>query len=156
MWIVNFNLTKFILKNNKIDISYFFNFSNIYSDYISSKLNGVEGNQVEFVPRKNLKTGLKLDYKNFKSTLQYSYMSEQFTDATNSIESDLSGVIGILPKYDVLDLSFSYLFNKIKFEFGINNILDNYYFTNRATGYPGPGIIPSPNRNCYITIQYKI
>ena len=116
----------------------------------------MEGNQVEFVPRKNLKTGLKLDYKNFKSTLQYSYMSEQFTDATNSIESDLSGVIGILPKYDVLDLSFSYLFNKIKFEFGINNILDNYYFTNRATGYPGPGIIPSPNRNCYITIQYKI
>ena len=155
-FLVNFNLSKFIFKNNKINISYFFNFSNIYSEYISSRLNGVEGNQVEFVPRENLKTGFKLDYKNFKCSLQYSYMSEQFTDATNSVESDLSGVIGILPKYDVLDLSFSYLFNKIKFEFGINNILDNYYFTNRATGYPGPGIIPSPNRNCYITIQYKI
>ena len=45
--------------------------------------------------------------------------------------------------------------NKLKFEFGVNNILDEHYFTNRATGYPGPGIIPSPNRNFYITVQYK-
>jgi len=43
----------------------------------------------------------------------------------------------------------------LKFEFGVNNILDEHYFTNRATGYPGPGIIPSPNRNFFITAQYK-
>ena len=36
---------------------------------------------------------------------------------------------------------------------GINNILDNYYFTRRATGYPGPGIIPSQNRNYTVTLQ---
>ena len=37
----------------------------------------------------------------------------------------------------------------------INNVLDEYYFTNRATGYPGPGIIPSPTRNFYVTFEYK-
>ncbi|MFT5077301.1 MAG: Fe(3+) dicitrate transport protein, partial [Flavobacteriaceae bacterium] len=42
-----------------------------------------------------------------------------------------------------------------KLEAGINNVLDNYYFTRRATGYPGPGIIPSANRNFYMTLQMK-
>ena len=64
-------------------------------------------------------------------------------------------MIGQIPAYDILDLSFSYLFNNSTFELGINNILDNHYFTNRATGYPGPGIIPSPTRNFYFTFEYK-
>ena len=46
-------------------------------------------------------------------------------------------------------------FKNYKLEFGINNILDNHYFVRRATGYPGPGIIPSPPRNYYITLQLK-
>ena len=33
--------------------------------------------------------------------------------------------------------------------------LDNHYFVRRATGYPGPGIIPSPPRNYYITLELK-
>ena len=40
-----------------------------------------------------------------------------------------------------------------KLEAGINNIFDEIYFTRRATGYPGPGIIPSPPRNTYLTLQ---
>jgi len=43
----------------------------------------------------------------------------------------------------------------MKFETGLNNIFNKEYFTRRATGYPGPGIIPSPPRNFYLTIQYK-
>ena len=44
---------------------------------------------------------------------------------------------------------------KAYLESGINNMLNSHYFTRRATGYPGPGIIPSPPRNTYITLQYK-
>ena len=83
-------------------------------------------------------------------------MSDQFTDASNALESNLSGVIGLIPSYNVLDLSASYKYKKLKFEFGINNMLDNKYFTRRATGYPGPGIIPSPNRNIYTTIEIRL
>ena len=43
----------------------------------------------------------------------------------------------------------------ITFEIGVNNLLNEIYFTRRATGYPGPGIIPSPNRNFYLTTQIK-
>ena len=65
-------------------------------------------------------------------------------------------MIGIIPSYDVLDISFSYTYKKFKLEGGVNNVLDNYYFTRRATGYPGPGIIPSANRNFYMTLQIKL
>ena len=30
------------------------------------------------------------------------------------------------------------------------------YFTRRATGYPGPGIIPSEPRTFYTTLQIKL
>lgn len=90
------------------------------------------------------------------SSIQYSYLSQQFTDATNATDGNLSGVIGAIPAYDVLDFSASYKYNRFKLEAGINNVLDNSYFTRRATGYPGPGIITSPNRNYYITLEIKI
>jgi len=43
----------------------------------------------------------------------------------------------------------------MKLEAGVNNLLDNKFFTRRATGYPGPGIIPSIPRNWYLTLQFK-
>ncbi len=82
-------------------------------------------------------------------------MSEQFTDASNSINSNLSGVVGVLPSYSVLDISLSYKYQNLKVETGINNVLDNAYFTRRATGYPGPGIIPSPPQNIYLTVGLR-
>tara|TARA_Y100000389_G_scaffold204433_1_gene256922 strand:- start:111 stop:392 length:282 start_codon:yes stop_codon:yes gene_type:complete len=87
--------------------------------------------------------------------IQYSYLSSQFTDASNAIKSNLSGVIGEIPSYDIFDISASYSFEKIKIESGINNLLNNYYFTRRATGYPGPGIIPSEPRSFYFSTQIK-
>ena len=88
--------------------------------------------------------------------MQFSHLSSQFTDASNAIESNLSGVIGEIPEYYVLDFSSSYSYKNYKFEFGVNNILNYKYFTRRATGYPGPGIIPSPGANLYCTLQIKI
>ena len=76
-----------------------------------------------------------------------------FADATNAIESNLSGVIGEIPEYQVMDISLAYQNKKYKIESGINNLFNQSYFTRRATGYPGPGIIPSPTRNFYITLE---
>jgi Fe(3+) dicitrate transport protein len=108
------------------------------------------------VPENNIKTGLQFGYKNLALNLQYSFISNQYSDSSNAVEGNLSGVIGIIPSYKLLDFSGSYTLNKIKFEFGINNFLNEAYFTRRATGYPGPGIIPSPNRNIYLTTQIKL
>jgi Fe(3+) dicitrate transport protein len=125
------------------------------SKYIKSDVPGVEGKKVEFVPELNFKTGIKFGYRNITTYIQYSYLSEQFSDSSNATLSNLSGVIGMIPEYDVMDLSIAYKIKNIKLEAGVNNLLNNYYFTRRATGYPGPGIIPSPPRNSYLTLQFK-
>lgn len=153
--LVDVNLTKLLNINSTYGASFFANTSIIDSKYTASSINGITGKKVEFVPKVNLKTGFKFTYKDFASSIQYTFLSEQFTDASNSIDSNLSGIIGVLPSYDVLDLSFSYKYQNFKIESGINNVLNSAYFTRRATGYPGPGIIPSPPRNSYITIEWK-
>jgi Fe(3+) dicitrate transport protein len=153
--LVDVNLTKLLNIDSIYGASLFANTSIIDSKYTASSINGITGKKVEFVPKVNLKTGFKFTYKDFASSIQYTFLSEQFTDASNSIDSNLSGIIGVLPSYDVLDLSFSYKYQNFKIESGINNVLNSAYFTRRATGYPGPGIIPSPPRNSYITIEWK-
>jgi Fe(3+) dicitrate transport protein len=150
------NLADIFLKDNRFLWSYFVNFSSIVGEYINSPNDIVTGNKVEFVPNVNFKTGVKFGYKNLLTSLQYTYLSSQYTDATNSIDSDPSGVLGILPAYSILDFSFSYKYKRFKLETGINNVLNKNYFTRRATGYPGPGIIPSAPRNFYATLEIKI
>tara|TARA_B110000259_G_scaffold75475_1_gene88726 strand:- start:7026 stop:9467 length:2442 start_codon:yes stop_codon:yes gene_type:complete len=154
--LVDININKLISNDENNIFTFYINTSFINSEYIDSDKNGIIGNRVEFIPIINLKSGVRLGYKNILTNLQLTVLSDQFTDASNAVESNLSGVIGKIPSYEVLDLSASYKYKKLKFEFGINNILDNKYFTRRATGYPGPGIIPSPNRNIYTTIEIRL
>lgn len=136
------------------------NLAYIDSEYTNSKENGIKGNKVEFIPEINLKTTLHFGYKNLLGSIQYTYLSEQYTDAFNSKKDNpgglREGVIGEIPEYNILDFSLSYSYKIFKLETGINNVLDNSYFTRRATGYPGPGIIPSAPRNWYATLQIKI
>ncbi len=154
--LIDLNLNELIIKNPNYICSYFINSSFIDSEYLNSEIPNVKGNKVEFIPRMNIKTGIKLGYKNLLSSIQYTYLSSQFTDASNSPVAGLTGVSGLIPTYDVVDLSLSYSYKKFKLEAGINNLLNEVYFTRRATGYPGPGIIPSANRNFYTTLQIKL
>jgi Fe(3+) dicitrate transport protein len=149
----DFNLNKIFKINNDFSLNYFVNTSIIKSEYTNSDQAGIEGNEVEFIPDLNLKTGLRFGYKNLMVNIQYTYLGSQFTDATNSVDSNLSGVIGEIPEYDILDFSLSYSYKRFKLETGINNLLNKAYFTRRATGYPGPGIIPSAPLNWFTTVE---
>ena len=153
--LVDVDLNKIFLKSNVFSCNYFINTSVIKSEYVRSQQGDVEGKKVEFIPDINFKTGLRLGYKNLLAGVQYSYLGAQFSDASNSPESDISGIRGVIPSYDILDVSLSYTYKRFKLETGLNNVLDNHYFTRRATGYPGPGIIPSAPRNWYTTLQIK-
>ena len=153
---IDIDLNKLILNNDNSSLNYFINTALIDSKYIKSKENGVVGKKVEFVPNINFKTGIKYGFENLVINVQYSYISRQFTDSSNSIKGNISGIIGEIPKYSLTDISLSYLLKRIRLEYGINNLTNTFYFTRRATGYPGPGIIPSPPRNMYLTLQIKI
>lgn len=155
---IDLQKTLFSAKNENYTWSTFINLAVTQSEYLKSKKPGIEGNKLEFIPLINLKTGMSFGYKKLMSSLQLTYLSEQYTDATNSNgEDNLYGIYGQIPSYYIMDLSFSYLFTKsLKLETGINNLTDNKYFTRRATGYPGPGIIPSAPRTFYATLQLQL
>ncbi|MFD1096604.1 TonB-dependent receptor domain-containing protein [Salegentibacter chungangensis] len=156
----DWNLRNTFFKQNEDFIAgVFVNAAFTNSEYISSQETNVEGNQVEFIPEVNLKTGLDFGYKNFLGSLQYTYLSKQYTDATNApqdVNDSQRGIEGAIPAYGILDFSASYSLGKFKLEAGINNLLDNSYFTRRATGYPGPGIIPAQPLTWYTSLQFKL
>ncbi|MFT6873800.1 MAG: Fe(3+) dicitrate transport protein, partial [Roseivirga sp.] len=158
---VEWNLAKTFQWDQKtIQSRWFVNIALTTSEYIDSKQNNVDGREVEFIPALNLKTGFKFGYRNLMMSLQYTYLSEQFTDAENSLVPEAgdarNGLIGQIPDYSIIDLSFSYKLGRWQVETGVNNLLNEKYFTRRATGYPGPGIIPSDPRSYYFTLAVKL
>ena len=148
----------FFKENENFTWNLFTNTAFTKSRYLESHITGIKGKEVEFVPFVNLKTGTGIGYKNFMSSIQLTYVSSQFTDAQNSYigENDISdGITGQIPAYYVADFSASYKWRKFRLEAGITNFTNNSYFTRRAAGYPGPGIIPSDNRSFYATLEFK-
>ena len=130
-----------------------------HSRYLKTDAPNIKGNKVEFVPTINLKTGTTVGWGNFKASAQVMYVSQQFTDSNNSTANETEntfGVFGQIPSYYVADVSASYTWRCVKLEAGVNNLTNNYYFTRRATGYPGPGILPSEPRTFYTTLQIKL
>ncbi|MDN5211514.1 TonB-dependent receptor [Fulvivirgaceae bacterium BMA12] len=140
---------------NRSKLNLYTNLAIIDAQYINSDETTIEGNEVELVPPLNLKAGLAYSNKDFRVTYQYAFTQEHYSDATNA-EITPSAVEGLIPSYQIMDLSFSYRYKFFTFETGINNLLDEAYFTRRATGYPGPGIIPADGRSFYFTLGLKI
>ncbi|MDX2303736.1 MAG: TonB-dependent receptor [Microscillaceae bacterium] len=140
------------LKSNLLLYS---NFSWIDAQYVKVEDNAINGRKVEYVPNLLWRSGLTYRYQGFQASFQLSYLSEQFTDATNARGPVAGAVSGLIPSYHVMDLSLSYQYKFLKLEAGLNNLSNQKYFTRRAESYPGPGIIPSPGRSFYVTLQGK-
>lgn len=132
----------------------FVNASLIQGRYLGGETD-VSGNAVELVPPMTLRTGFQLRLGAFRASWQFNQVAEHYTDATNAVDAP-SSEIGLIPAYHVMDITASYQFKSFQLEAGINNLGNTKYFTRRATGYPGPGIIPADIRNFFVTIQWKI
>lgn len=153
--LIEVSLSKLFKLSNKNDWSVFSNYAMTDAKYINSQDPSIQNKKVELVPTSTFKTGLQYKFKTFNVSYQFSYTGQQFTDATNA-EYTANAVNGIIPSYRVMDISASYEYKRLRLETGINNFLNKYYFTRRATSYPGPGIIPADPRNLYLTLQVKI
>ena len=135
-------------------INLFSNFSLIQAKYLNSGESGVAGNQLELVPPLMIKPGISLTWNKFRMSYQYNYVHQHYTDATNAVRTP-SAVEGIIPSYQVMDLSFQYQVRRFKLEASVNNLSNEMYFTRRAAGYPGPGIIPADGRSFFLGIEFS-
>jgi Fe(3+) dicitrate transport protein len=148
------DLLRVLDRNEKYKLNFFTNLSVIDARYQNSEEKVLEGNRVELVPPFSIRTGATFGIGAFNMTYQFSSVEEHFTDASNAVRTP-SAVEGIIPSYQVMDLSMSYYYKFIKLEASINNLTDNLYYTRRAAGYPGPGIIPSDGRTFFLTLEFN-
>lgn len=152
-----FDFVKALKDSSNHSFSWFINAAYINATYIRSKEPNYIGKNVEYVSPFILKSGLRYRYKGWSLQVQGSYNASQFADASNSVIPSGDAVIGEVPAYYVFDFSGSYQFPKyFRLEIGVNNFTNSQYFTRRATGYPGPGILPSDGITGYLTLQFKI
>ena len=146
---------KLFRKESKHKLSTFVNTAYINAIYTDAKQKAYYLKKVEYVPELIFRCGITYGYKGFGLTYQYSYVSQQFSDATNSTASS-SAIYGLIPEYSVMDISASYMWKFIGINAGVNNLSNEKYFTRRAEGYPGPGILPADPLNFYATLKFKL
>ncbi|MBX7139986.1 MAG: TonB-dependent receptor [Chitinophagales bacterium] len=143
------------------DISIFTSTSTDAAKYLKGNIvkNGqnvdIAGNKLENAPDFITRTGITYSYSKVSVTLQYSYTSETYSDAANTVSS-ANGISGIVPAYGIFDMSGVIDFGKYNLRGGINNLLNDKYFTRRINTYPGPGILPGDGRTFYIGFGAKI
>jgi Fe(3+) dicitrate transport protein len=130
-------------------------FSLIDAKYINTRNTAIAGKLVENVPPVLFRAGASLVHKRYNLTYQWAYQSKQYSDATNT-EITPTAVDGAVPAFTVMDLSVSYNWRWFTLYTGINNLTNTKYFTRRADGYPGPGILPADIRNYYVTVRYRL
>jgi len=162
---VNLNVTRlFEIEKPYGNLDFFATISFIDSRYKDFKTNttsgtnvNLDGNRVENAPRYIHNFGLSWGNNNISATMQYKMSGRIFTDANNTKSPDAKGVTGMLNDYRVFDLSTEYKFLKnYNIRAGVNNLLDENYATRRASGYPGPGILPGEGRTFYISVGAKL
>ncbi len=165
--LVEFSPTKAWFKDTKFGhVTVFSSIAMIQARYADFKVITRQGNdlitsnlknkRVENAPENIIRVGATYTKKALVFTAQYSYVSEAFSDANNTIMPTTNGVNGLIPSYKLVDLSGTYKFNeKFFIKSGINNLLGEKYFTRRSGGYPGPGIMPAEPRNFFVTVGVK-
>ena len=117
----------------------------------------VSGNKVESVPDLITRNGLSIKYKKLNVSALYSYTAKTFADPQNTVAPSVTGAVGLVPAYGLLDLNVSCrLYSNVSLRLSVNNITDEQYFTKRPTFYPGAGIWPSDGRSAVLTLSVKL
>ena len=150
------DILKAITKGASIyKLNVYTNLSLIDARYVNTSNTAIADKLVENVPPLLFRTGVSLGREKWNVAYQFSHQAKQYSDATNT-EITPTAVDGAIPAFSVMDLSVSYNWRMLTLYTGINNLSNSVYFTRRADGYPGPGILPADKRNYYVTVQVKL
>lgn len=117
----------------------------------------ISGNTLETVPKWISRNGFQFAIKRIAGILQYSYVSESFSDALNTVTPTANGAAGMVPAYGIWDLNLAYrLSESLQIRLSLNNLSNEHYFTKRPSGYPGPGIWSSDGRGVVANVLFKL
>ncbi len=142
-----------IYEKDNWHVSLFDSFSWVDAHYVNGQF---KGNVVEYAPPITNRVGPTVGYGPFATTLTFSYTAKQYGDASNALSDPNDPSVGVIPAYRVWDWAGHLdVGSRYQIQFGIDNLLNAYYFTFRAIEYPGPGIIPANGRTAYAGVVAK-
>ena len=149
---------------NKIGLSIFSSTAFVHARYTKGFVKSVntnlsiEGKKVESAPDIITRNGATFRYRKISFSTLYSYTSETFADALNTVQPlRTTGATGIVPAYGILDINVAFRFSKqLEARMNISNVTDKQYFTKRPTFYPGPGVWPSDGRNFSMSLIVRL
>lgn len=155
-------INAFATKTPNTDLSVFASYSYTNAKYDNLRVVTKVGNdlvesnlknkKVENAPTNILRTGITYMLKGFSITGQLSYVGETYSDANNTVAPTANAQTGLIPSYKVTDVTVVYKWNKnYNVKAGVNNLTDEKYFTRRAGGYPGPGLLPADGRTFFVS-----
>src|SRR5690606_3484332 len=111
----------------------------------------------ETVPNWISRNGLQMAYKWATTIIQYSYVSDSYSDALNTESPTANGSAGLVPSYGLWDANISLkMHENFSLRLGISNLANIDYFTKRPSGYPGPGVWSSDGRGLNASVVVRI
>jgi Fe(3+) dicitrate transport protein len=138
--------------SSSADFSVFVSGTYMRAEYMDWKDKGADrsGKKVEYAPDLSLRAGLQYQWKSLNFSGTWSYTGGVYSDALNNKAPSQNAQTGWIPAWQTIDLSAGYGFlSHYMLKIGVNNLLDERYATRRASGYPGPGLMPGQARNIY-------
>ncbi len=154
-------LTSSYSENTFYQFHLFNSLSYTHARYLDAQINksgtnvSLKGNRLEGIPDWTNKTGLSWQHKTIATTINFTYVGRNFSDANNTTFNP-TGATGVVPAYHLWDMSVNWKFlQSYSLSGGINNIANVKYFTRRINMYPGPGILPGDGRTFYLSIGGK-
>ena len=173
--VVDLDIVKKIRKNSRWGLPLFVSYAHnrsVYGDYIITTKNAsgqydainLKGNSVENAPENILRAGLGYQWSSQKNPhrklitqIQLSSVSASFSDANNTVAASANGTTGLIPAYRIWDWNTTFHVNKhVNIKLSVNNISNERYFTRRAGGYPGPGVMPSDGRSVLCSVGINL
>jgi Fe(3+) dicitrate transport protein len=140
-------------------LSLFGSMSFINAKYVDFQTNtgNLQDKRVENAPQYIHRFGATYHKKGFSATWQFSNVGAAFADASNTVLPNAAATTGIIPAYQVHDVSATWRFaQRYQLKTGVNNVTNEKYFTRRAGGYPGPGLLPADGRTWYFSVGVKL
>ena len=165
---VEYSISKSVKANERYgDFSLFASYAHNNAKYSNLKVITVVNNtlqesnykdkQVEYAPKNIFRAGLTYSIRGLSATVQQSFTDKVYTDANNTKAPTANGQNGLIPSYSITDLTLSYKHKSgLSLKSGANNLTNSMYFTRRAGGYPGPGVLPADGRTFFLTIGFQM
>lgn len=152
-----------LMKNRRLQLCAFTATALMDAVYVNGKLRRqnrneeISGNRLEGVPALTSRNGINFHAGKWYGFLQYSYVSESYSDPFNTREPVPTGAAGIVPAYRLIDAGVSFqATEKIQIRLNINNLTNEQYFTKRPVIYPGAGVWNSDGRSWIATVTMNL